>query len=143
MSAIGVGNVEIDKMVTDTRKVILLVEDNETQRKAIRMTLEHFGFEVHEATNGLEAIRIIPVTRLDLVLTDIVMPEKDGLQVIMEIRRSQPDLPVMAMSGGGGSRGADDYLLEADAAGADKSLAKPFSARELIGAINSVLGVPA
>jgi len=123
-------------------KNILLVEDNELQRQTIRLALEHFGFVVHEAADGLEATKVIASLKLDLIITDIVMPEKDGLQVIMEVRRSQPFLPILAMSGGG-RQSADDYLMKAGELGADQGLAKPFSARELLAAVNNVLGVPA
>lgn len=103
----------------------------------LRKTLTHFGHSVVEAHNGREGLVLFEQARPDLVITDIVMPEKEGLQVLRELRKYQP-LKVIAISGGG--RGlASNYLHIAKQLGAAKILEKPFSNEVLLAAINELL----
>ena len=88
---------------------ILLVDDDESFRKTVHKVLERAGYEVDDATDGkyvLEAYRRKPC---DLILTDLIMPQKEGLETIMEVRRFNPRLKIIAMSGGGRS-GPKGYL---------------------------------
>jgi two-component system chemotaxis response regulator CheY len=119
-------------------KRILLIEDDEALRSILRMSLEKMGHAVTEAGNGREAIRIFKKTSPDLVLTDLIMPEIEGLEAIRAMRRAQPELKIIAMSGGGRSD-ARDNLKMAKNFGATAVFAKPFSIKELHKVITSLL----
>ena len=117
---------------------ILLIDDDDDVRTMIRLTLVQFGHTVIEARNGREGLALFPHAAADLVITDIVMPEGEGLEVLMALRRHVPPVKVMAISGGGRVSAAD-YLHMAKAMGAAKVLAKPFSAEVLLAAVNELL----
>lgn len=104
----------------------------------LRLTLSHFGHVVIEARNGAEGLALFPRAAADLVITDIVMPEKEGLGVLMELRKKQPPVKVIAISGGGRQSPAD-YLHMATLLGAAKVLTKPFSNEVLMAAVNELL----
>jgi CheY-like chemotaxis protein len=118
---------------------ILLVDDDESFRPMLHETLERFGYEVVVAVNGNEALDRYRERPADLVLTDVIMPEKEGLETIREIRREWPDAKIIAMSGGGRTT-PENYLKMAQNMGAAKVLTKPFSNRDLLDAIEGVLG---
>ena len=119
---------------------ILLVDDDDAFRKMLRLTLEQMGHSVTEARNGRDALLIHAMHPADVVLTDIIMPEKEGLETIMELRRAAHPARIVAMSGGG--RGsALDYLGLAKRFGALAVLEKPFSNAEMSLAIEGALGV--
>jgi CheY-like chemotaxis protein len=117
---------------------VLIIEDNETLRMILRRILEQAGYEVTEAPNGGPALREYRRKRPDLVMTDIVMPEKEGLETIRELRKLDPNAKIIAMSGAGG--GTDQYLTIALRLGAARALAKPFSREEVLTVIAEVLG---
>lgn len=117
---------------------ILVVDDEELARFTIRDILETAGHEVDEATNGNEAISSQTANPFDLIITDIIMPEKEGVETIIELKRDYPDLKIIAISGGGRTRNLD-FLKLADEFGADKILAKPFSEEELLERVNTCL----
>jgi DNA-binding response OmpR family regulator len=117
---------------------ILLVEDDEQLRSMLRIVLDRAGHEVQEAGNGKEALEIYNRRPTDLIVTDIVMPDKEGLETIMEFRRSYPDVKIIAMSGGGRT-GAQNYLQLAKKLGADHILTKPFSNQEILDGIHIVV----
>jgi DNA-binding response OmpR family regulator len=125
---------------------ILLIEDDHEVRTMLRLTLIHFGHTVIEARNGKEGIELFKRANADLVITDIVMPEKEGLEVLVELRKKQvPPVKIIAMSGGGRQKAAD-YLRLAELMGAARILAKPFSHEVLIAMIDELLpngGAPA
>jgi CheY-like chemotaxis protein len=121
---------------------ILLIDDDDAVRTMLRLTLVEFGHEVIEARNGLEGLALFPTSGADLVITDIIMPGKEGVEVIIELRRLHPRLKIMAISGGG-RVGPTDYLRIASYLGAAKVLAKPFSNEELLVALNELLPPPA
>jgi DNA-binding response OmpR family regulator len=118
---------------------ILLVDDDDLFRKMLRKTLEKMGHIIFEAGDGDEALRMCRLKNPDLVLTDLVMPEKEGLETIVEMKKEFPGLPVIAMSGGGRNR-PDIYLAMASRLGADCVLGKPFSSQILSDAIKAALG---
>lgn len=118
--------------------VILLVEDDDYFRRVVHLVLQRAGYEVHEACNGEEALRRFAQLRVDLVVTDLVMPEKEGIETITELRKRNPAVPIIAMSGGG-TIGANLYLQIASRLGAKRVLAKPFQNAELLEAVQSVL----
>jgi len=111
---------------------ILLIDDDDAVRTMLRLTLAHFGHTVIEARDGKEGLELFQHANVDLLITDIVMPEKEGLEVLMELRKRQPPVKIIAISGG-------DYLHMAKLMGAAKVLAKPFSTDVLIAAVNELL----
>jgi len=117
---------------------ILVVDDDGAIRGAICRLLLREGFEVTEAINGREAITSYRDNPVDLVITDIWMPDKDGLEVIRELRQINSNLPVIAMSGGS-RRGQIDYLQHAEAFGACLVLQKPFKIDELVASVKKFL----
>ena len=104
----------------------------------LRLTLGEFGHTVIEARDGIEGLASFPTDGVDLVITDIVMPGKEGIEVITELRRRHPQLKILAISGGG-RVGSKDYLSIATFLGAAKVLEKPFSNAELRAAISELL----
>ena len=118
---------------------ILLVDDDESFRPMLHETLERFGYEVVTAVNGREASDRYRERPADLVLTDLIMPDKEGLETIRDLRRLWPDARIIAMSGGGRTN-ADNYLKMARTMGAAEVLSKPFSNKELLAAIEAALG---
>ncbi len=79
---------------------ILLIDDDDSVRTMLRLTLAHFGHTVIEARNGKEGLELFQHANADLVITDIVMPEKEGLEVLMELRKKHPPVKIIAISGG-------------------------------------------
>lgn len=119
---------------------ILLVDDN---ADLIRLQSEYLRSEGHfvaTAENGIVAMAQADLVAWDLVITDIIMPEKDGIEVIIEMRKRIPTVKIIAMSGGG-RVSAKNYLELAGRLGADITLGKPFSASDLMKAVNTVLAI--
>ena len=116
---------------------VLLSEDNEAVRFALALALKKAGFDVSEAKNGNEVMDNDGLDDIDVVVADILMPEKDGIELLMELRERAPDLPVIAISGGG--RISSLYYLEtASAMGAVAVFNKPFNEKLLIEKIESL-----
>ena len=118
-------------------KRILLVDDDDSFRKMLRLTFSKLGYEVVEAKNGAEIPKFPDDGKPDLVFTDLIMPGKDGLEVIAECKRTFPGAKIVAMSGGG-QIVANDYLAIARRLGAVCTLHKPFTHEALIEAINGL-----
>jgi CheY-like chemotaxis protein len=116
---------------------ILLIDDNDSIRTVLQETLAHFGHTVIEARNGKEGLELFQHANVDLVITDIVMPERDGLDVVRALREKDPPVNIIAISGAGGR--AEDYLELAHVMGAVKVLLKPFSTDVLMAAVNELL----
>jgi len=112
-------------------KKILIVDDEVLIREGLKIALEMEGYFVEIAEDGREAFKMMDTFRPDVIVTDIIMPEKDGIELIMNIRRTNQDIRIIAISGGG-RISAKDHLRIASKLGADCILAKPFSAKELI-----------
>jgi DNA-binding NtrC family response regulator len=117
---------------------ILVIDDDEQIRSVLRRALEGEGHEVLEAGDGTEALRLHRATPADLVITDILMPKKDGLEVLLALRRGSPRLKVIAMSGGG-RHGQMTSLEAARPLGAFASLSKPFKLDAMIEAVRRAL----
>lgn len=117
---------------------VLIVEDNAPLRNVIKHVLEAAGHQVHEAETGLEAIALIRAQPPEIVISDLVMPDQDGLGLIMTIRKELPAIPVIAMSGGVAHSGL--YLDMASKLGAQRVLSKPFTAEQLLAALADVTG---
>jgi DNA-binding response OmpR family regulator len=121
---------------------ILVVDDDISFRKMLRLTLSRSGHAVCEARDGDEALEVIREAPVDLVMTDLIMPGREGIETITALRREFPGLKIIAMSGGGRAT-ACQYLSIARAIGAHRTLAKPFSNDEMVAAIAAVLGCAA
>jgi DNA-binding response OmpR family regulator len=118
---------------------ILLIDDDQTMRRALRIALEKSGHEVAEAGNGCEALVAYRLRPADLVIADLIMPEMEGVETIRALRKLRPELPIIAISGGG--RGSpENYLHLAQQFGAAKTFAKPFDFGILDAAVTSLLG---
>ena len=110
---------------------ILVIDDDAMVRTTIEQTLEDAGYEVVTARNGLHGTAAFHRTQPDLVITDIVMPEQEGIQTITEIRAVKPDAKIIAISGGG-RIGNTDFLKIARHLGAFDAIAKPFDPDDLL-----------
>src|SRR6266540_594484 len=116
---------------------VLVVDDEPELRDLMTRVLKRGGHRVTCAANGIEASRAVANERFDVVVTDVIMPEKDGIQVINELRRKYPDVRIIAMSGGG-HVSRDQYLKIAKGLGAHALLEKPFSNEDLLAAISAL-----
>jgi DNA-binding response OmpR family regulator len=117
---------------------ILVIDDDELVRTTLSRTLTAAGYEVIEACNGDVGLRKFQGGNVDLVITDILMPEKEGLQTIQELREADGNMRIIAISGGD-RLGNKSYLGMAVALGADDALAKPYRRQELLAKIDAVL----
>jgi DNA-binding NtrC family response regulator len=121
---------------------ILLIDDDATIRRMLRVVLEREGHEVREASNGRDALRLERESPADLVITDIFMPEMDGVELILALRRHAPNLKVIAMSGGGDTK-QTEVLDVAQPFGAFASIHKPFALDEMLTIVGRALSAEA
>ncbi len=119
---------------------ILLIDDDNTLRHFISENLTRAGHSVLQAADGEQGSVIFRAESVDLVLTDLVMPNKEGVETIKDFHREKPKLPIIAMSGG--MLRSQTYLKIAIAFGARRVLAKPFTREELLTAIDEALAPP-
>ncbi|HVY23820.1 MAG TPA: response regulator [Steroidobacteraceae bacterium] len=118
---------------------ILLIDDDDDFRTMMSITLQRLGYEVEEANDGNKGIALHQQREFDVVMVDLIMPEKEGMETITEMRVNRPETKIIAMSGGG-RISAKDILPMARAVGANQVLAKPFSNEEMLAAFKR-LGV--
>ena len=117
---------------------ILLVEDEKDLREMLKASLIRRKYTVIEAENGKDAISHFKPLITDMVITDLIMPDEDGLKVIIKLKELKPTLKIIAISGGG-KAGPGSYLNLAKALGADAIFSKPFSVHDLISKIEELL----
>lgn len=118
---------------------ILVIDDDIDFLGVVSKMLENQGFKVYTAVNGKEGMRLINDTpELNIVVTDLIMPEKEGIEIITELKRFYPQIKILAISGGG-IISADNYLQLAAQLGAHSVLKKPFVKQELLSAVNSLM----
>lgn len=117
---------------------ILVIDDDGDLRELVASVLEAAGHEVFVAPHGKAGMAIQRRERADLVITDLVMPEKEGIETIHDLREEFPGLAIIAMSGGGRA-GTDVYLATAGDLGADRVLPKPFDTPTLMGLVDQLL----
>ncbi|RMF72412.1 MAG: response regulator [Acidobacteria bacterium] len=115
-------------------KTILVIEDDEQTRGMLAEMMRRAGYDVLEAPDGRVGVELFRSRRVDLVITDILMPEKDGLETIRDLKRESPDVRIIAISGGGRT-GLLDFLPVARRLGASRTFAKPTDRRELLSAV--------
>lgn len=118
---------------------IMVIDDDVVVRMALTRALESAGHEVIAADDGRKGVALFKMNPTDVVLTDIYMPNQEGLATIMELRRAFPSVKVVAMSGGG-ANAALDVLPVAEALGADRALRKPVTPTELAAVLKDLLG---
>jgi DNA-binding response OmpR family regulator len=119
---------------------LLVVEDEEGLREMIVRYLRNEGYTVTSAHSGREAIRIVDTGAHNLVITDLLMPEGDGLELIVHIAKKRPRPAVIVMSGGGSFLTASQVLVTAVQLGARAPLVKPFTPIQLLDAVRLVIG---
>ncbi len=117
---------------------ILLIDDDATVRYALKQVLERAGHLVDEASDGQIGIELYSANRPEVVVTDIIMPNQEGIETIIKLKRMAPGVAIIAMSGGGRT-GNRDFLEMAEKLGAAKIMPKPFRPRELVEAVQSLL----
>lgn len=123
------------------REVVLVVEDDPACRDLISEILADVGYDCLQADGGRAAIALM-ARRPDVLLTDLLMPDKDGVEVIMEVRRRWPSTRIVAMSGGFGIIEATQLLRTATMLGADVALSKPFTSAQLLESVAGALSTP-
>ena len=126
---------------------IIIIDDEEDIRIVLKEILERAGFEVEVASNGSDGMDLLRQKRADLVVTDIIMPGKDGVETVYDIRMEFPNTKIIVISGGGNVAPMEyqptaikttAYLASASEAGADLTLTKPFERAELISAVKEL-----
>ena len=121
---------------------ILLVEDDPALARALETVLRRDGYPVVVAANGRVAMDVVTKRRVALVISDIFMPDGDGLELLNFLRRLTPHPPLVAMSGAGDGR-VGNMLQVAGALGAARILAKPFSPSQMLALVRELIGPPA
>ncbi|WP_028582434.1 response regulator [Desulfogranum japonicum] len=117
---------------------ILVIDDDEQMRTLLRQVIEWAGYEVFEAEDGREGMVKQRQQPADLVITDLIMPEQEGLETITGLKKEYPDIKIIAISGGG-RIGPDAYLPAAKELGADRVFSKPFDVKELAQTVKELL----
>jgi len=117
---------------------ILIIDDDEQMRILLRQVMEWAGYEVIEAADGRAGMLKQRKEHADLVITDLIMPEQEGLETITGLKKEYPELKIIAISGGG-RIGPDAYLPAAQELGADRVFSKPFDVRELANTVKELL----
>jgi DNA-binding response OmpR family regulator len=119
---------------------ILVIDDEPSVRELLYAMLIEEGYEVVEAADGKAGMRLFQECPADLVITDLIMPEKEGIETIMDLRRDFPDVKIIAMSGGGIIQ-AEDYLGMAQGVGAHRVFEKPFGVSDMLKAVRELLNL--
>jgi two-component system response regulator (stage 0 sporulation protein F) len=127
--------------ITLNHRSILIIDDDEQIRVFLRKVLEGAGYLVTEAANGQEGLRQFRQTPTALVITDLLMPDKDGLEVTMALHRESPHVKIIVLTGGSGNL---DFLDAAKELGAHRTMKKPVTITELLQAVEQELqeGLP-
>ena len=118
---------------------VLLIEDEPAVRDALAAAVKRKGHTVVTAVNGREGMRAFDAGAFDLVITDIIMPEQEGIQTITQLRERAPDLKIVAISGGGRT-GNMDFLKIAESLGANATVTKPIRLAAFYGVLDECLG---
>ena len=118
---------------------ILVIDDDIGIRRMLRLALESMGYTVSEAGDGREGIALFAREPTDVVITDLVMPGKEGIETIRTLRKAHPHLKIIAMSGGSLTQSSDNLKM-AKNLGANAAFSKPFAVAELAKVISGLLG---
>ncbi|MCA1757264.1 MAG: response regulator [Bacteroidales bacterium] len=117
---------------------ILIIDDETAIAMMLKRLVEKSGHMVEIAVNGKEGMEVFDTFNPDLLITDIVMPEKEGLEIIFDLRRKNPNLKIVAISGGGRFQ-YEGYLKSAKHLGADLAFQKPLDLKEFMASITGLL----
>jgi CheY-like chemotaxis protein len=117
---------------------ILVIDDEPQLRSLLKQMLERKGYQVDVASNGKEGIQKFRKQAADLIITDLIMPEKEGLETIMELRKDFPDVKIIAISGGG-RMNPEGYLNTAKIFGASYTFSKPLENIKFLNAVSQLL----
>ena len=117
---------------------VLIIDDEPYILLMLKKMLEKEGYEVDLASNGKDGMELFEKEAADLVITDIIMPDKEGLEIILEMKKQRPDLKIIAISGGG-RISPESYLECAAHFGASRVFQKPFKQKELMSAVNELI----
>ena len=120
---------------------ILVIDDEPAVRYAVTRILESEGFDVTAAPDGVRGMAQFRMSRPDLVITDLIMPEQEGMQTIKQMREADAAVKILAISGGGRIVNVD-FLQVARRLGADEILAKPFDSHDLLSVVRHLLTPP-
>ncbi|MCP4686987.1 MAG: response regulator [Desulfobacterales bacterium] len=118
---------------------ILIIDDEPQIRLMLSMKLESHGYDVKEADDGRSGLKLFRENPTDLIITDLIMPEKEGIETISEVKSEFPDVKIIAISGGG-RFGPDGYLDIAKGIGAERTFSKPIELKELLKAVEELIG---
>lgn len=122
-------------MMKDSGQHVLIVDDDDMMRSFIKELLQMHGYEITEATNGKTGLKQFRENTPDLVITDIIMPEMEGISFIRELRTHNKDVPIIAMTGNVHGR-MEEFLDISSQLGADEILRKPIKSQDFLDAIN-------
>jgi len=120
-------------------KTILIIDDEPEIREVLRVFLERSGLRTVQAENGVQGYTMFLTNEIDLVITDLLMPEQEGIETILQIRNEHPTVPIIAMSGGGRMAGTMDILHTAQLLGAARTFAKPFNPMDIVAEVKRLL----
>ncbi len=127
-----------ERASTSRRAAILVVDDDPAVCRMLKLALEIDGHEVTTISHAREAMAFLESNTMDLVVTDLVMPDVEGIEIIMRVSQSHPEVPIIAISGEGAD-GPEEYLAIARLLGAHRTLSKPFDCRQLIQVVGELL----
>lgn len=119
---------------------ILVVDDEEPIRTLVSKIVAKDGHEIMEAENGMHACKSFQNVDIDLIITDLVMPEQNGIEMIIQLKKTHPNVKVIAISGGSGFSGQIDLLSVAKLLGAKHIIKKPFTVDQIREAVNDTIG---
>jgi DNA-binding response OmpR family regulator len=124
-------------------KTILVIDDETEIRELLRIFLTRAGFQVIQAEDGAAGVQVLKnlsdENPIHLVITDLLMPEQEGIETILQLKEQHPEIPILAMSGGGRMSGTLDLLATAKLLGAHKTFTKPFNPSEVVATIRTLL----
>jgi len=132
----------MEQQTQQPQQRVLLVDDDDAIREMLELVLQRRGLLVVQARNGSEALRLYRDQEFDLVVTDLIMPEKEGIETILEIRAIKRPIRIIAISGGG-RVDQSMHLHLAKSVGADRVVAKPFLPVDFLKVVDELLASPA
>lgn len=118
---------------------VLVIEDDPDYRILLKDALESAGFDVMTAVNGSDGVDTMARVACAVVITDMLMPEKEGFETILELKRLKSDVHIVAISGGGRSGRGEDLLRHAKVFGAHHTMAKPIVLKDLVALVRSLM----